>query len=597
MVKKLLILAVLCIAGGLTAVTAFYYQQAGISRVAVTKPAAKNKSVAANISQSTSRGALSGSAISGSTSSKQNNSPAFSRPASTTPVSEYKYPEKLISKTEFSVGNNLYPIRQYKALLTASDPAATQWWTTQTGLPKAWDYGTGVNTKIAVIDTGFALSHEEFTGRWLDNPGEAGPTNKEAPSRLNCSDQHIPLDKACNNIDNDHDGIISNETGPATVENPSWFNCTDRHIPIDKSCNGLDNDGNGFISDFRGWDFNSGDWSVQAGETNPDGTAVSHGSAVAGTAAANGNNSRGIAGVSWGAKILPLQALGDNGVGDTLTIARAIRYAADRGVDVINLSLGSSQEDTYLRQAIDYALSKGAIVVAAAGNDGCDCVAYPGNYPEVIAVGASSSDGTVAKFSSYGDNLSIVAPGSDMQLPGWTKLAPTNSYVPHYSGTSFAAPYISGLLANARANQPTASWGQLVSILLQTADHKTLTQASPHSNALGFGFVRADDYMARVSTPYSQATRYSFQTETSNTLGAPTGYGCDTNQFPTAPFYEVKRDTATFYSVSNLTAFNEAGKGSIVTKKGYVCVGLPTDQVTFPRLINPSLEFSNANIK
>lgn len=176
------------------------------------------------------------------------------------PINEF--PEKLISPTEFTVDGKNYPLRKYSVTALPNDPSAQQWWVSQSGLPTAWNYGKGANVTIAIIDTGFGLKHEELVDRWLINVNEVGPTNQEAPNRLNCTDQHIPLDMSCNNIDNDHDGIVSNEYGPTTKENPSWLNCSSRNLTLDKSCNGLDNDGNGYPSDFKGWDFSSGDANV-----------------------------------------------------------------------------------------------------------------------------------------------------------------------------------------------------------------------------------------------------------------------------------------------------------------------------------------------
>lgn len=473
---------------------------------------------------------------------------------SATPV----YPERQISADVFAVGNQLYPLREYKALLTPNDPSAAQWWESQTGLPGSWDYGIGAQTKIAIIDTGFALQHEEFADKWLENSGE---------------------------------------TGTASTERISAPNCSSRGLALNKSCNGIDDDNNGYTDDFKGWDFVSDEPSVQAGEVNATGSGVSHATAVTGVAAANGNNSLGIAGVSWGAKILPLQGLGDDGSGNTLGIARAIRYAADRGVNVINLSLGSNQEDTYMRQAIQYALERGVIVVAAAGNDGCDCLAYPARYPEVVAVGASNSTGTTSSFSSYGDNLDIVAPGSGIKTPSWSQAAPTNNYAQSVAGTSFSAPYISGLLANGKAKQPDASWGQLMNSLLQAADHRAQTAAVPHSKTIGFGYVKADAFMARASVPYIQNTRYGFNLNNADTLSAPTAQQCESNQFPTAPFYEIRQGSLLFYSISELTVLLRSKNGATVTRKGFTCTGLPTDQVSYLRQIDPAREFSDTIIK
>lgn len=514
------------------------------------------------------------------------------------PIAHSPYIETKVDDTVIVADGKSYPLRTYRMALVPNDPSGTQWWTTSTGLPTAWDYERASTTKIAIIDSGFALDHEEFAGRWLERPGEKGATVNEAPNDLNCTDAGLPLTAACNNIDDDVDGINDNEVGPATDQNPSRRNCTGRGLPLDKSCNLIDDDDNGFADDWRGWDFISGDAYVQAGEINPDGEGAGHGTSVAGVAAASGNNGVGIAGVNWSAKILPLQALADDGYGDTLSVARAIRYAADQGVDVINLSLGSSQEDTYLRSAIAYALGKGAVVVAAAGNEGCNCISYPANYPEVVAVGAQRSDGTVAPFSNTGANLDITAPGSGMFLPIWVKTNETKAYAGNLAGTSFSSPYVSGLLASARSKQPNATWGQLIGMLQQTSDRRSLTAATPYSESFGAGFARAGHYMLRSVNVYQQPVRYAFATETSNVLGAPTAGDCEPGQLPAVSLYQIASGNSIMYSTSELTAVIQRAAGAIISRRAYQCVSLPTDRYTMMhRVMNPQLELSNAAYK
>jgi len=218
--------------------------------------------------------------------STEKNSP----PASST----VDYTEDVVQgdKIVDSSGNE-YPIREYKLLLTPNDPNATQWWTTSTGLEQAWGIGNGSTpTTIAIIDTGFDLGHEEFSGRWYQNTGELGVATTEAPSDYNCSDQSIALDAACNNIDDNFNGVVDDEFGATTAENPSRLNCTDRSLALDKSCNLLDDDGNGLADDVTGWDFVNFDSVVEAGETNPLGSGTRHGTEVTGVAAATGNNGR-----------------------------------------------------------------------------------------------------------------------------------------------------------------------------------------------------------------------------------------------------------------------------------------------------------------
>jgi hypothetical protein len=407
-----------------------------------------------------------------------------------------------------------YPLRAYKTV-SVNDPTGTQWWTTNTGLDSAWTIGAGTRqTTVAMIDTGFALNHEEFAGRWSTNGGERGPTANENPSQRNCTDRGLALDESCNLIDDDHDGVVDNESGPTTVENPSRLNCTDRGLALNKSCNLIDDDGNGYADDVTGWDFANGDPNVQAGETDPSGSSTEHGTETTGILAATGNNGKGIAGVNWQTKILPIQAIDDDGNGDTLTVGHAIYYAANMGVDVISISLGSSLSDPYVRQAVQYALDKGSLVVAAAGNDGCDCMLYPANYPEVFAVGADNSSNQRSSFSSYGANLDILAPGENITAPTWSSGNPTSLYASGVAGTSFAAPYISGLLSLARSHQPNATWGELTNSLLANANHTGLTTSNPFSAPIGSGYAKANSYLSRVITPTTPGMRYEFTTST-----------------------------------------------------------------------------------
>lgn len=488
-----------------------------------------------------------------------------------------------------------FPLRTYKPL-SVNDPAGQQWWTSSTGLDTAWNIGPGPRqTVVAVIDTGFALQHEEFTNRWAINNGEQGSTTSEAPSKLNCTSRGLPISQSCNLIDENFDGTVDNETGPATTENPSQLNCSNAGLPLNKSCNMVDDDNNGYVDDVTGWDFAHFDASVQAGQVNPDGDGTRHGTAVAGVLAATGNNNKGIAGVNWTTKILPLQAIDDNSYGNTLTVARAIYYAADRGVDVINLSLGSANEDSYLRQAIHYALDRNVIVVAASGNDGCDCISYPARYPEVVAVGAHNQSGSPATFSSYGAELDMLAPGENITTPSWSKTLPSTGYTTNMAGTSFAAPYVSGLLSLARSHQPTAQWSELFNVLLATANHGNLTTINSFSSQIGSGYAQANSFITRLTTPDTPLIRYAFRpTPIKSTLSSFLSYQCmSTNDFPTAPLYEIASASSIFYTIDALERVRATNRGDSVTYIARVCVGLPTDAPSTIRRINLLSEIKN----
>lgn len=163
-----------------------------------------------------------------------------------------------------------------------------------------------------------------------------------------------------------------------------------------------------------------------------------HGTHCAGTAAAISGNETGIAGLGYNASLMNVKVLGDNGSGFHSQIAEGIIWAADNGADVISMSLGGGNRSSVLQEAIKYAWGKGALVVAAAGNAGTSSQSYPACYGQCIAVAATDSADRLYSFSNYGSWVDVAAPGSSYStLPG-------NRYG-NMSGTSMAAPFVSGL--------------------------------------------------------------------------------------------------------------------------------------------------------
>lgn len=192
-----------------------------------------------------------------------------------------------------------------------------------------------------------------------------------------------------------------------------------------------------------------------------------HGTMVAGIAAASTNNGIGIAGVAWNASIMPLKALDDTGAGSDFDIADAITWAADNGAQVINLSLGVPWTSVTLYDAIQYARQHGAVVVAAAGNDGSPTASYPGAYAD-LAVSATDAAGDAAWFSNSGYWVDLAAPGIDVTS---TALAsgPVDAYAKG-AGTSFASPIVAGVAALVRAQNPEWSVTRVTQQLLRAWD-------------------------------------------------------------------------------------------------------------------------------
>lgn len=167
-----------------------------------------------------------------------------------------------------------------------------------------------------------------------------------------------------------------------------------------------------------------------------------HGTHCSGIVAAK-DNDNGVVGVAPEAKIINGKVLGDNGSGSSSGIARGIQWAADNGADVISLSLGGPSPDPETRAAIQYAVKKGVVVVAAAGNEGPadGTVGYPGAYDEVICVASSNKDGRISSFSSRGRQVDIAAPGEAI-----VSTYP-NDRLATLSGTSMATPFVAGAVA------------------------------------------------------------------------------------------------------------------------------------------------------
>ncbi len=235
--------------------------------------------------------------------------------------------------------------------------------------------------------------------------------------------------------------------------------------------NNIDDDGNGFVDDVFGWDFTdrvgfpftSGSGDYLDWDNDPK-DEQGHGTNVAGIAAAQVNNSRGIAGAAPKGKILNLRAFDPSGYGEEDDVAAAILYAVSAGADVINMSFGDNSFSYVLRDVIRYAYDNGVILVASAGNTSSDLPHYPSSYSEVISVGASNENSYVASFSNTGSTIDLVAPGQGIV---------TTEMGYNYgssSGTSVAAPFVSAAAGMLKSINNEFSVDEIKQILKTTCD-------------------------------------------------------------------------------------------------------------------------------
>jgi len=393
----------------------------------------------------------------------------------------------------------------YRIFATPNDPLFSGSWPLQkVNAPAAWDSVTGNDqTVVAVIDGGFALAHQDLNSQWFSNQGETGMTQSGG---------------AC------------------------WTG-----VAVNKQSNGCDDDDNGYVDDWRGWNFALQDNNPQTGRQNPTGNGVSHGTQVAGLVGAAGNNNIGSTAINWRTKIMPLQALTDNGLGYSSDVVAAMYYAVDNGAQVINISLGTFGNDPALRTAVNYATAHNVVIVAAVGNcgdgnvDACQgapagTIAYPAQYPDVIAVGATTQSDQRASFSSYGPSIDVVAPGSgDTISPSWSAGNSTSLYASSLYGTSFSTPQVASLASLIKSIRPSTTVRDVTALISASTTKPSTMSGLLYTQALGHGIINVARSISMaqnlnttgVSTPtLFQAGGY--QAERVISGGSTVGSGCDT---------------------------------------------------------------------
>ncbi len=320
-----------------------------------------------------------------------------------------------------------------------------------------------------------------------------------------------------------------------------------------------------------------------------------HGTHVAGTVAADAGSD--VEGVAVGARVLPVKVLADNGLGSSAWISGGILWAADQGADVINMSLGGQHSSTVYDAAIAYARSKGASVVAAAGNNNTSAIFMPAAAPGVIGVAATDEFAGKASFSNHGSYVDVSAPG-DFIL----STHPQYGYV-YMSGTSMASPHVAGVVALMEAAAPAITPDQVEQALTASA---TDLGAPGRDDLFGHGqvdavrAVRAARALAgpvlrapsapRVGTPtpLAAAVRLSWSAPLDNGGAAITGYRVNAYRDTTlvkSVVVDRRTTTATVTGLANGTAYrlgvealNGAGYGprsTLVTATPRTTPGAP----------------------
>jgi serine protease len=327
---------------------------------------------------------------------------------------------------------------------------------------------------------------------------------------------------------------------------------------------------------------------VLDGSANTDDTN-GHGTEVAGIIGAATNNGTGIAGMCGGCRILPVKVTTGGSAYDS-NLASGVTWAVDHGARVVNLSFAGSATSTTLADAIAYARSKGSVVMAAAGNSGCDCPTYPASYPGVVAVAASSNatGDPLQGYSNYGSWVDVAAPSGNLTT---TLTDPSTGaqwgYMP-VGGTSMAAPVVVGIAGLLLSARPGASGSDLESALLAGAD----PLSGDHTVATG-RIDAADAYAAITGqavsptptdspSPTATATATPTSTPTASDSASPTLTDSPMptdSPTPTATSTPIASPTTVTFSASlnrkqPSRTFTISAGSSVATSTSFGCASL-----------------------
>ncbi|NJR16118.1 MAG: S8 family serine peptidase [Calothrix sp. CSU_2_0] len=347
--------------------------------------------------------------------------------------------------------------------------------------------------------------------------------------------------------------------------------------------NGKDDDGNGYVDDVYGWNFDS--------NNNNTIDVAGHGTHVSGTIAAE-KNDKGATGVAYNSKIMAVKVLDDSGSGSYDSIAKGIHYAVDNGAKVINMSLGGGSRNQVMEEALQYASSKGTIVVMAAGNSGSSSPIYPARYAKNtgIAVGAVDKNGEQASFSnrSGNDQLTYVtAPGVSIY-----STVPNNGYE-NYNGTSMASPHVAGVVALMLSANPNLSDSQVRQILADTSGNSGQDSTPTPIPSFNFGdiFDGFNPFSSGITSSSLNQRSYDYTTEfgtANNDLNAIASNGdkslpiSSTTTITSSEMSEYWSQNQTTSDISSMASTNPSDPENILKRYGDILMAPYQD---FIRLI------------
>jgi subtilisin family serine protease len=380
----------------------------------------------------------------------------------------------------------------------------------------AWGITTGsMRTIVAVVDTGIDYTHPDlYENIWINQA-------------------EIPPSRRANLVDVDHDGLITFRDlnnpinqGPGKItdlNHNGYIDAGDILAPMIKNAqggdsglggwaDGIDHDHDGYVNDLVGWDF--GD------NNNKPLDANGHGTHVAGTIGAMGNNGVGVAGMNWNVQMMDLRIFNSQGTASISSAIAALDYSVAHGARISNDSWVGAGNSTLLQAAIARAQAKGAIFVAAAGNNAVNTDVspeYPADFPldNVVSVAATDQYGHLASFSNYG------ATSVDLAAPGVSILStlPGGNYG-YYTGTSMATPHVTGVIALVWGLRPEWNYHQVITWVLSTVHKLPGLQGKMVSGGML-------DAGAAVKVPPRTTTTASVSVASVPTI-SPTGTGSTT---------------------------------------------------------------------